>query len=206
MWVLAIVDPAVYAMPYIIALLVCVAVFSGVILKFKSIRSFRNKCSLIVYAVVALVGVLLVFLAYDAGLGPTHISYDFAFASNNFSPEELNQFNVTSSNRGIRPASYNLVLHSINASFSEENSPTYCKVDNSTIKIPFTFSEAKQASLSKPVLFTINSDVSGFLVDVSLESGGYSNVLVITCTSSMLCSYNSTLNSYTIESMVVSTA
>ncbi len=152
------------------------------------------------------VGVLLGFLAYDAGLGPTHISYHFVFGSDSFNPEGVNQFNVNSINNGIRTASYNLVLHGINASFTETNPPEYVRIDESTIKMPYTFNTAAEASISKPVFFTINQGASGFSVNIDMETSEGTNLLVTTCTDSMICTYNSTLNSYTIKSISSVTA
>ncbi len=200
MWALSIVNPAVYATPYIIAIIVCIMVFSALILGVSSLRS-RRKRNIIVWAVMALVLVLLVFQARDVAVGPTYVHYDFRFSTSAFYPDVVNQFNITSGNSGVREANYYLVLNSENASFTDTNSPDCIRVSNTTIKIPFSFDELNEASASKPVLFEIDQNVTGFVVDVDFEPKEGSKIAVVSWTSIMTCSYNSTLNCYTIGPM-----
>src|SRR3972149_7241833 len=125
MWALALVDPKVYTTPYIIALIICTIVFSGLLLNFRSYRNIHKKSVLSIYGIILVIAGLLVFQAYDAGLGPTHIGYDYTLSTNTFEPNVVNQFNVTSGTNGIRPTNYYLVLSSVNASFTEDNSQEY---------------------------------------------------------------------------------
>jgi hypothetical protein len=199
MWALAIVDPSVYATPYIIALMVCIVVFSVLLLKFRSLWSVHRKSIFTVYGIITLVVGLLIFQAHDAGLGPTHIGYDYALSANTFEPNVVNQFNVTSGTNGIRPIYYNLVLTSKNASFTEDNPQEYIRVDNTTIKIPCPFNEAKPATLNKSVFFKIDQNTTGFSIDTNLEASPNSNIIVTTWTGTMQCDYNAKLNSYTVE-------
>jgi hypothetical protein len=197
MWALAMIDPAVYATPYIIAFIVCLMVFSALILGVSSLRN-RRKRNIAVYAVMVLVLGLLAFQAHDVALGPTYVNYDFKFSKSAFYPDVVNQFNITSGSSGVRTANYFVVLNSVNASFTDSNAPDYIRVSNTTIKIPFSFNELKEASASKPVLFEISQNVTGFVVDVDFEPQEGSKIAVTSWTSMMTCSYNSTLNCYTI--------
>jgi small basic protein len=208
MWAYAVVDHSVYSMPYIVALLVCIAVFSGLFLRVKPLRSFRKKRCLVVYAVMVLVAGLLVFLAYDAGLGPTYIGYNFAFGTETFQPEAVNQFNITLTNSGLRASSYYAVLTSINATFSSENPQDYIWINETAIKIPLSYENPKPntVTISKPVFFKINHDATSFSVDINFEALNYSKILVTTFTNPISGSYNTTLNSYTIEPIWRATA
>lgn len=196
MWALSIINPSVYALPYKLAIIVCIVVFSALIFRVSSLRS-RRKRNIAVYAAMLLVLGLLAFQAHDVALGPTHVNYDFTFSTSAFYPDVVNQFNITSGNSGIRAANYYVVLNSVNASFSDTNYPDYIRVSNTTIKIPFSFNESKEASASKPVLFEIYQNVTG-VVDVDFEPQEGSKIAVTSWTSMMTCSYNSTLNCYTI--------
>ncbi len=198
MWALALVDPKVYATPYIFALIICILVFSGLLFKFKFLRSFQRK-SLAIYVVTILVVVFLSFQAYDTGLGPTHIGYDFTVNTQAFQPDVVNQFNVTSGTNGIRPTSYYLVLTSVNASFTEENPKEYLRVDNITIKIPFKFEESKPANLNKLVFFKIDQNATGCSIGSGIEAAADSKIVVTTWIGTLQCSYNTKLNSYTVE-------
>jgi hypothetical protein len=207
MLVYAVADPSVYSMPYIIALLVCIVVFSGLLLSFKSLRNFHRKLSLIVYAVMVLVSVLLVYLAYDAGLGPTYVGYDYAFGTDVFQPDLVNQFNITLTSSGLRAASYLAVLKTVNASFSTENPTNYIRVNETTIKIPLTYQPTHKAvNTIKPVFFTINTGAPSFSMDIYFESLKDTKILVTTYTNPISCIYNSTLNSYAIGPIYRATA
>ncbi len=200
MWALSIVDPAVYATPYIIAIIVCIIAFSALVLGVSSLRS-RRKRSIAVYAVMALTLGLLAFQAHDVALGPTHVSYRFYPSTNEFYAGQVNQFNITSANNGIRPANYYLVLHGKNATFTTENQADYIRINSTTMKIPFTFNELKRASESKPVLFEINQNVTSFEFTIDIESKEGSSIVVVTWMYSMRCSWNSTLACYTIDEL-----
>jgi len=205
MWALAIIDPAVYATPYIIAILVCIMVFSVLILRVPMLRS-RRKRSIMVWAVMALVLVLLVFQAREVSLGPTHISYRFDSSVDEFYSGQVNQIDISSFNNGIRPASYYLVLKSENATFTTGNQADYIRINSTAIKVPFVFNELKEASESKPMLFDINQNVTSFEFTASIEPNEGSSIVVVTWMYLLRCSWNSTVNCYTTEYCSICTA
>jgi hypothetical protein len=201
MWAYALVDPKVYATPYLIGLIVCILVFSALLLKFRSHWSGHKKSIFTGYAVVALVAGVLVYQAYDTGLGPTHIGYDFTLTTDTFKPDAVNQFNITSGNNGLRAANYQIVLNAVNASFTEDNPTEYIRVDNSTIRIPFDFNQAKPATMSKQVFFKIDTNATGFSIHTGLEAAPDSKLVVTIWTDKMQANFNPSLDSYKPEQM-----
>jgi hypothetical protein len=89
MWAYAVVDHSVYSMPYIVALLVCIAVFSGLFLMVKPLRSFRKKRCLVVYAVMVLVAGLLVFWRMTRGWVQLMSDTILRLAQKRFNPRQL---------------------------------------------------------------------------------------------------------------------
>jgi hypothetical protein len=193
---LNVMDPAIYAIPYEIMLIVCLAIFLALLLKFPSLRKYRKKRNLVLYAVAGLVLVLTGYHAYDLSLGPTYVSYGIADTSKQFYAIEVNQLDVFSNTHRVDKASFYVDLRAVNASFEVNNDPNDLRVNSTLIKIPFTFQES--SSQTKPVLFTMNGNVSSFEFHLAVEEQKDSTIHVTSWMSEVYCAWDSTKQSYSI--------
>lgn len=197
MHVMALADPRVYAYPYIFAIAVLVIVFSGLTLKFASLRNYRKKSNLRVYSSILLSIGVLATQAYDVSLGPKLISFSIEPSTNEFHPDIENQFNLIVSS-DVKISKFYIVINSLNASFLTNNS-NYLLVTNNTLKVPFTLYEQKESSQTKPIKFIIDENVTGFRFNLDVEPKLDRNVLATTFNDMMNCRWNASLNCYTIE-------
>jgi hypothetical protein len=148
---------------------------------------------------------LIAFQTHDLALGPTLVSFGFDVSSNEFYPLEVNHFNISSANSGLRTTSFYVVLKSVNTSFVVENQQDYIQVNRTMVKIPFTFQELGRASESKPIFFAIDENVTSFLFKADIETQD-SSTLLVGAVFSMNSTWNSTKNSYSIEPFSAMTA
>ena len=70
---------------------------------------------------------------------------------------------------GMRTASFNLILKSVNASFTPNTQQNYVQVNSTIIKVPFSFPQGGRET--KPVQFTIDENVSAFAFYTSTDMG-----------------------------------
>jgi hypothetical protein len=89
-----------------------------------------------------------------------------------FYAQQINTFSFSSRNVGMRTVSFTLILKSVNASFTPYTQQVYPHSNNTTIRIPFTFSQG--GSDTKLVQFEIDENVKTFEVYLYIEG----NVIV----------------------------
>ena len=79
----------------------------------------------------------------------------------------VNSITMYCRNGGQTDGSFDLVLHFVNASFSNQTTMPYTQVDNSTVKFGFTLHKDK--SNQKQVYFTTHENVTILSIELSLE-------------------------------------
>jgi len=152
-------------LPYIILFLVVLIVVLMLFIKFPSLKKYRMKRNILIYLLVAIVLVFLIFQAYEASRGRTIFEYYITDNSYpNFYPGRTNQFNLTCNYIERRPASFYMVIDSVNASFPDQPQGTFIPVNNTEIKVLFTVSENTPFMYkdTKTIFFNINENVTGF--------------------------------------------
>ena len=194
---MTIISPVVHAYPYVILLIVCATIFVALFWKFPSLRNYRKKRSLLVYPLMALVLALVVFQAYDVSLGPALVSYTLSNSNRAFVAGQVNQLDLSSSSNGVRAANFYMVVRSVNASFTGDGPQNCIQVNITCIKVPFTFPQ--KGSEIKSVFFTVEKNVTDFEFHSALEEDNAGRVLVIACTTTMRCVWDSTSSSFTID-------
>lgn len=135
--------------------------------KFPSLRKYRKKSNLAIYALVALMLGFLAYESYDLHLGPAVVSY-MADDEQQFYAGAVNQFIVSCKSSGLRPISFYLVVKSENASLLANDQQGYVQVNSTEIRIPFNL-PSKNAEDSKPVQFTIDENATGFALHPNIE-------------------------------------
>jgi hypothetical protein len=92
--------------------------------------------------------------------------------SPNYYPEKINQFNLTCEYLESNPASFYMIVNSINVSFPAQTQETYVPVNDTAIKVLFTVSEGTSPihKDTKPILFSINENVTGFSFTIYPET------------------------------------
>ncbi len=152
------------------------------------------------YATFALV-IFLLFFQIDNVARRAIIDYGFSAGNNRAYVGAVNQVTLTSGNRGERSISFYLIFSAVNASFQIENQRDYILVNNRTVKIPFSLSESWLSTNadSKPVLFTVDENVTGFSFSATLEPKGWGGLSVSSGFSSATFAWNATENCYVMQ-------
>ena len=152
-------------LPYIILFLVVLIVALILFIRFPSLKKYRMKRNILVYLIVAITLAFLLFQAYEVVRGRTIFEYYITNNSfPNFYPGRTNQFNLTCKYLENRPASFYMVINSVNTSFPAQPHEDYIMVNSTAIKFPFTVSENTPPMHEdlKIVFFNINENVTGF--------------------------------------------
>jgi len=189
-----------FAIPYIaLFLAICIAVIVMLVI-FPSFRKYRRKRNILIYIVAALVLMLLIF-QIDNVTRRAVVSYKIDTSVTQFYPDETNQIRIRCQNHGDRPASFYLDFHSINASFSAQPEQTYIQVSTTLVVVPFMLQESwfSTNTVSKPVFFNIDANVTEFSFDILFEVHGYNNIAVSEGVTNIRCVWNETQNCYTLE-------
>ncbi len=185
--------------PYIAMLIVGFILLLVLIVKFPTLRNFRKKQTLTMYAAAALVFSLLIFLTYDTSLGLTVVTSTITPSDGSYKFGAVSQFMISVINLGHRAANFYLVLTAVNASFLVQNQPDYIQVNSTALKIPFSIPGTFRYQEIKPVYFTINENVTGF----SIYDRDYFSVLRVAWTTQMECQWNNTDKSYSIFDFLI---
>jgi hypothetical protein len=151
--------------PYILLSLLVLITAIVLFVMFPSLRKYRMKRNILIYLLVAVALVFSLFQAYEVSRGRTVYEYyitDDSFP--NFYPGRTNQFNLTCKYIEYRPASFYMVIYSVNVSFPAQPQGTYILVNSTAIKVLFTVSENTSFMYkdTKPIFFNINENVTGF--------------------------------------------
>ena len=155
--------------PYIILLVVMLAVVVVCFCRFPSLKSIRNPRNLVIYLVILLLLLSATYQVYDAFLGVSVVTYDvniLGFAGNEFLAGPVFEFEVICENLGMCETSFYLTLTSTNASLEVGSQQDYIRVRNTALKIPFHFDASSiHAKETISVSVTIDGFASGFRID-----------------------------------------
>jgi len=179
------IDPRSYAVPYILLFFVCLLVFLVCIINFRSLRVYRRKRNLLVYAVLVLVLTLIAYQANGVSLGPSYISYGIKKTQTPIYAMEQNQFGVTCYCDGGKVATFYMVMKCANATLHVDEQLNYIQVNDTAIKIPFSFRGSGEQT--KPVYFTVTANVSSVEFYPSIERESGSSIMVTTWLSEIRC-------------------
>jgi len=162
-------SPLPYLLLFLIVLIVAIVLF----VMFPSLRKYRMKRNILVYLLVAVALVFFLFQANEASRGRT--VYEYYITDNsfpNFYLGRTNQFNLTCKYIESRPASFYMVIDSVNVSFPAQPQETCISVNSTEIKVLFTVSEntPPMHEDTKIIFFNINENVTGFSFRVYPET------------------------------------
>jgi hypothetical protein len=180
--------------PYAILLIVSLVIITVCFLKLPSLRAFHKRRNLLIYVISALILSLIAYEACDSSLGPTVVSYNLETETNQFYGGQVNQFNISCTNLGIRETNFYLVVKSINASFIVGEQLNYVQINSTAIKILFKLNAFNvHTTNTKSVIFTIDANATGF--------GFYFDcpVLATSSTTEALGLWNTTTNIYSLS-------
>jgi hypothetical protein len=148
--------------PYILLFLVVLIIAIVLLVKFPSLRIYRKTRNMLFYLLLAVALVLTLFQAYEAPRRTVYEYYIYGFP--NYYPGRTNQFNLTCQNLESAPASFYMIINSVNASFPTQPQLTYIPVNSTAIKVLLTVSEntSPLAEDTEPIFFDIDENVTGF--------------------------------------------
>ena len=166
---LGIIDPTIYAIPYVILIIILTIFALASFMKFPSLRNYRRKRNIVVYSALLLVFALLLFQTYDVS-SVALISYKIE-PHFSFDPDAAKHIGVTCSSRGGRSCSYYLILKSVNASFPTLTEQNYLHISDTAVKVPFTISGLfSPTEVTKYLFFEIDKNVTGFSFSILPDS------------------------------------
>ena len=166
---LGIIDPTIYAIPYVILIIILTIFALASFMKFPSLRNYRRKRSIIAYSALLLIFALLVFQAYNVGC-VAFVGYRIE-TDVRFDPEAAKPIGLTCSSQCGRSCSFYLILKSVNASFPTLTELNYLHISDTSVKVPFTISGLlSPTEVTKYVFFEIDEDVTGFSFSILPES------------------------------------
>jgi len=116
---------------------------------------------------IALAALVISIIGLWWGIDSTQASIDYWLQKPPTLTAGENSITMYCKNGGQADGSFNLVLHFVNASFSNQTTMPYTVVDNSTMKCGFTLH--KDESNQKKVYFTIHENVTSLSIELSLE-------------------------------------
>jgi hypothetical protein len=167
-----IIDPKIYAIPYVILIVIVAVVALALFIKMPSLRNYRRKRSIVFYAVLFLALILLSFQAYNVS-SRAFVSYHGEFDDKLLS-ETTNKFSIACNNRGDRSCSFDMVIRSVNASFPDQSQPNCVQIDSNTVKVHFTLSENlfmySPTEAAESLFFDIDENVTGFSFSILPDS------------------------------------
>jgi hypothetical protein len=183
-----------YSFPYIVVLLAVFVVSVVLFIVFPTLRIYRKRRNILIYAAIA---VVLVSLVAQIDNVSRRAIIDYAVGGpTKFYSGTLNQLTLSSGNHGNRDARFTLVISSVNASFQIQPQQNSIQTDNKTAKVQFYLQESwfPKSSDNKPLFFTIDDNVTGFSFSVSFDSHG--SVDVASGVTSLSYVWNGTENCY----------
>lgn len=185
---------------YIMLLSICVIVAIAVFWKYPSLRVYRRKRNVAIYTIVLLVFGLIAYQAYNASLGPNFISFSIQKTQNIIYVGEQNHFFVTCRSEGAREVHFYMTINAKNATLQTNGHEGYIQLNETAIKIPFTFhGNGEQA---QPVFFTVNPNVSSISFYPRIERLDGAKIAVMTYLSEIQCTFDPSSNSYVMAASV----
>jgi hypothetical protein len=162
-----VIDPSVYAYPYVMLLIICLLVLAAVFWRYPPLRVYRRKRNILVYGVLALVFSLLAYQAYAVSLGPNFISFGIQKTVTPIYPGQENHFSVTCYSDGAKEVGFYMVFQCENATLQVDGESSYIQTNATAIKIPFSFHG--NGEQTKVVYFTADSNVASLSFYPSVE-------------------------------------
>jgi hypothetical protein len=189
-----IINPFFNTLPYLMLLAIGLVVVIAVIWKRPSMRLYRRKRNILVYSVLALVFSLIALQAYEVSLGPNYISFGIEKTATPIYIGIENHFSVTCYSDGGKQASFYMIIKSANATLQTKGETGYIQVNDTAIKIPFSFQGSGQ--LTKPIYFTAYANVSSLEFYPVIERQDDSPIIVTSYLSEIQCMWDPTTNSF----------
>jgi hypothetical protein len=186
--------PLYNAYPYILLLAIILAVVIVAFWKFPPLRVYRRKRNLLFYAALALVFCLVAYRAYDVSLGPNFISFGIQKTQSPIYAGQQNHFTVTCSSNGVHDVQFYMVFKSANATLQTGGQQGYIQVNQTAIKIPFSF--RGDGSETKPIYFTAEANASSLSFYPSFERQSDSPMLVTVWLSEVQCTWDEATQSF----------
>lgn len=199
------INPMVDAAPYLALLGVSVMVVAAVILKYPSIKVYRQKRNIIFYAAIAIVLSLIAYQACDIAAGPDYIAFSSQRTQTSIYSGQQNQFSITCSCNGLKDASFYLVVAGENATLQANGQPGYVQLNATAIQVPFSFHGGGEQT--KPIFFTAAENVSGISFYSTPKFENHSSLLVEFYLSDIHCIWDSANGSFVMgNSIPIATA
>jgi len=158
--------------PITIFLVIFLAITLFTFIKFGSLRNYRKKRNWLFYAFIILVAVLAAYFASEDLIGPAIISYETDVDGNTFYADQINKFDITCTNNGMRATDFNFVIRAVNASLIIESSQDCDQINNTLVKIPFTLQTPKETQ-NLTIHFAIDQNTSTCAFYFTTESQAY---------------------------------
>lgn len=192
---MSVAEPYGQAIPYFALLAVCLAVLVICLIKIPTLRAYRRRRNLIIYAVLTVIFVLIIYQASVASLGPTYLSYKISSNGNTLYSGQESQFTITCSIHGSSEAHFYVIMQSENATFQIEGQSDYLKMNNTAVKIPFNL--PINGEQNKVVHFTVDAHVTSYGLYPSVERPQGSDFLVATWIGEIICLQDPSTNRFT---------
>ena len=171
-WLIA--DPSGSTIGYLIIFAFYTFGFLLVLLLIPSLRKYRRKRNLVIYAVAGIILSSLLLQAYEVSLRSPLFTVGIADSSDiqTLKADQVSQLNFTCTTYGGgKTASFYLVFTGVNISFTDKQQG-YVLTNSTTIKIPFTASQPKDLIVEqvRSVFFQIDENVTGFQLHPKIEA------------------------------------
>ncbi|MCW3999991.1 MAG: hypothetical protein NWE93_07115 [Candidatus Bathyarchaeota archaeon] len=188
-----IIDPVVNAYPYLILLAICVLVVLVVFWKYPPMRAYRRKRNLMAYAALIAIFCLISYRAYDVTAGPNLVSFGIQKTQSPIFVGQQNQFTVTCYSQGAKNVQFYVVFKSANATLQTGGQQGYIQVNDTAIKIPFSFHGEGQET--KPVYFTA-ANATSLSFYPSVERQTDSPMIVTAYLTNIQCNWDEATQSF----------
>jgi hypothetical protein len=172
--------PHAYFIPYIILITVCLVVFVGCLVGVPSLRSYRRKRNIAIYAIFMIVMGLVAFQAYNSSVGPNYISFSILKTQTPIFTGQQVSYGVTCHCDGVKDANFYMVIKSANATLNAADQQGYIQVNGTCIKVPFSFHGG--GDQTKPIYFTADVNVSSIAFYPRVERGEGDYVVAVVLT------------------------
>jgi hypothetical protein len=128
-------------------------------------------------------------------LGPNYVSFTIQKAQNPILPGQQSHFSITCDSSGVKQVDFYMVIQCENASLKADSAQGYIQANDTAVKIPFSFHGS--GTLTKPVFFTADTNVTSISFYPSVERINNSPMAFWVYISEIQCTYNPQTNSFT---------
>lgn len=138
---------------------------------------------------------LAVYQVYDISLGKNYVSFGVEKTKTPIYSNHQNQFSLTCRSNGVRVISFYLTVTCANATLQANNQQGYIQVNDTAVKIPFSFNGDGEET--KPVFFTADLNVSSISFYPLIEwRQNYGQMYVMTYIREVQCTFDPVTRSY----------